>query len=115
MKWTCSHCNAINPSGAFKCHNCPNTAGDECLNNPTKERGFPPRVNFAKKFLQEDGFPGEFARPNSELLPAIKDRNLFAEYLSMIEHEALLAAMTKRAEEGAASLIRKKKKHSGKQ
>jgi hypothetical protein len=28
-KWTCSHCQAINPSGAFKCHNCPNVSGDE--------------------------------------------------------------------------------------
>jgi ribosomal protein L40E len=31
-KWTCSHCNSINPNGAFKCHNCPNTCGDEEIN-----------------------------------------------------------------------------------
>lgn len=32
MKWTCSHCNAINPQLSFKCHNCPNTCGDEGIN-----------------------------------------------------------------------------------
>jgi len=32
MKWTCSHCGAINAQFAFKCHNCPNTSGDETLN-----------------------------------------------------------------------------------
>lgn len=35
-KWICSHCNAINPSGAFKCHNCPNTAGSEEYNRGTE-------------------------------------------------------------------------------
>lgn len=24
-KWICSHCGAINPHMAFKCHNCPNS------------------------------------------------------------------------------------------
>lgn len=32
MKWTCSHCGAINAELAFKCHNCPNTCGDEGMN-----------------------------------------------------------------------------------
>jgi len=32
MKWTCSHCGAINAELAFKCHNCPNTSGDELIN-----------------------------------------------------------------------------------
>lgn len=34
MKWTCSHCQAINPAGAYKCHNCPNTCGDEYWYTP---------------------------------------------------------------------------------
>lgn len=32
VKWTCSHCGAINAELAFKCHNCPNTSGDEYMN-----------------------------------------------------------------------------------
>jgi len=37
-KWICSHCDSINPMGSFKCHNCPNSCGDEDINKLQKAK-----------------------------------------------------------------------------
>lgn len=54
MKWKCSHCNAINPSGSFKCHNCPNTCGYEG----------PSKLQIAIMALEEiESGPGSLSEP----------------------------------------------------
>jgi len=41
-KWICSHCGSINNVMAFKCHNCPNTSGDEKWYRKTTDSSMSP-------------------------------------------------------------------------
>lgn len=95
-KWICSHCSAINPNGAFKCHNCPNTCGDEYFYTATTtsepKQKFPPRVWI--NLYNEMGDLGLDFKGVAPMFPP--DHKIGGlphcdtEYLSLIEHEAKL-------------------------
>lgn len=67
-KWMCSHCGAINPDGAFKCHNCPNTSGDErwvtTPPTPPTDNGASPMLEGEEDFsMEEISKASAYARP----------------------------------------------------